>query len=274
LRMAENSKIAPNIGPAVARIGRFLVPIVKIPTNIVGEVSTGVHGVATGGTRAAIAYLRGIDDLPTAQGDSIMRQLKKGAIGNGLLLAGYYGYENIGGFYHDQDKRTPEDVQPGRYRIGNVDLPASAGHSTGAMLLNIGATVHRVQDELVKKGGTETKGLAEGVRSAGAGLAHEIPFVPAATGITDALGTKHGFEKYINGMITSTTAPALTSHIAKIIDTPGTFPRNILAEPVKRKPTTPVQAVEMGIPGLRQQVPEAKGKSGKQSRVGVSSLAR
>jgi hypothetical protein len=263
LRQAEMSKKAPNLGPAIARIGRFLVPIVKIPTNIVGEVATGIHGVATGGSRAAVAYLKGIDSLPPAQADSIMRQLKKGSIGNALILTGYYTANNIGGFYHDQDKRTPEDVQPGRYRIGNVDLPASAGHSTGAMLLNIGATVKRVQDERIKKSEAATKGLSQGILAAGGGLAHEIPFVPAATGITDALGSPHGFEKYVNGMIQSTTVPALSSHIAKILDTPGSLPSNILQEPVKRKPTNPLEAVKMGIPGLRQTVPERKEKISK-----------
>ena len=184
-----------------------------------------------------------------------------------MILTGYYAAENIGGFYHDQDKRSKEDVQPGRYRVGSVDLPASAGHSTGAMLLNIGATVKRVQNEQVRKTESTKKGLGEGVRAAGAGLAHEIPFVPAATGIIDAIGSKHGFEKYINGMVQGTTTPALSSHIARILDTPGSLPSNILEEPVKRKPTNPVEAVKMGIPGLRQTVPERKEKS--KSNVGV-----
>ncbi len=61
-------------------------------------------------------------------------------------------------------------------------------------------------------------------------------------------------------MIMSTTTPALFSHFAKIIDTPGTLPGNILEEPVKRKPTNPIEAFKMGIPGLRQTVPEAKKK--------------
>lgn len=267
LRMAEQSKKAPNLGPAVARIGRFLVPIVKIPTNIVGEVATGIHGVPVGGTRAAVAYLKGIDSLPPPQADSIMRQLKKGSVGGALILTGYYTADNIGGFYHDKDKRTKADVQPGRYRIGNVDLPASAGHSTGAMLLNIGATVKRVQDERINKSEPTKKGLGQGVLAAGSGLAHEIPFVPAATGITEAIGSKDGFQRYINSMIQSTTVPALSSHIAKILDTPGSLPSNLLQEPVKRKPTNPVEAVKMGVPGLRQTVPEREEK--KKKNVGV-----
>lgn len=256
MRNAEQSKIAPNLGPGLARLGKFLVPIVKVPTNIVGEVATGVHGLASGGFNAARAYIKGIESLPTDQGDMIMRQLKKGLVGNGLLLAGYFGYKSIGGFYHDQDKRDASDVKAGRYRIGGVDLPRSAGHSTGAMLLNIGATVHRVQDERIKNSDPATKGFAVGVGRAAAGLAEQLPFVPAMTGAADAIGTQHGFEKYISGLISSSTTPGVVSHAARVIDTPGTFPKNILDEPTARKPTSVGENLKMGIPGLRQTVPE------------------
>lgn len=256
MRSAEQSKIAPNLGPGLARMGKFLVPIVKVPTNIVGEVATGVHGLASGGFNAARAYIKGIESLPTDQGDMIMRQLKKGLVGNGLLLAGYFGYKSIGGFYHDQDKRDPSDVKAGSYRIGGVDLPRSAGHSTAAMLLNIGATVHRVQDERIKNSDPATKGFAVGVGRAAAGLAEQLPFVPAMTGAADAIGTQHGFEKYISGLISSSTTPGVVSHAARVIDTPGTFPKNILDEPTARKPTSVGENLKMGIPGLRQTVPE------------------
>ncbi len=266
-RYLETQKIAPNLGPALSRINRFLVPIVKIPVNIVGEVAEGVHGVASGGTRAALAYMKGVSTLEPAQADLVMRQINKGLIGNGLILTGYLLRNQVGGFYHDQDKRSPADVQPGRYRIGSVDLPASAGHSTGAMLLNIGATVGRVAEEQIKKTSSQTKGATEGLRAAGARLAHEVPFVPAVTGIVDAMDSKGGFQKYVNGMITSTTTPALLSHIAKIADTPGTFPANALQEATRRKPTTPVEALKMGIPGLRQTVPEPKPRGGGESAI-------
>lgn len=256
----ETQKVNPAAGQTLSRINRFLIPIVKVPSNIVGEVAEGVHGVASGGYKAAKAYVQGVNNLEPARADLIMRQINKGLIGNALILTGYLLRDKIGGFYHDQDKRTPQDVQPGRYRVGGFDLPASAGHSTGAMLLNIGATIGRVADEKVKKTGSEVKGTVEGLRAAGAGLAHEIPFVPAATNVIDAMDSKGGFTKYINNMITSTTTPAIFSHVAKVIDTPGTFPKNMFNEATKRKPTTPVEALKMGIPGLRQTVPEKSEK--------------
>lgn len=251
LRSAENSKTSPLLGPAVARIGRFLVPIVKVPTNIVGEVATGVHGTVSGSIRAAHAYMKGIDSLPPEQADAIMRQLKKGLIGNALLLTGYFGYKSIGGFYHDKDKRSDRDVQPNYFRVGGLDLPSFVSHSNGAMLLNIGATLHRVEEE---------RGVPQGVLVAGSGLAKELPMIPAVTGVVSALETEDGFKKYLNQLVTSSTTPALTQHIAKVIDTPGSFPKNAFQAPNRRAPSNPIEAVEMGIPGLRQNVPQKKAK--------------
>lgn len=249
LRMAEVSKKSPNLGPALARIGRFLVPIVKVPSNIVGETATGIHGTVTGGIRAAAAYMKGIDELPAPQADAIMRQLKKGLIGNALLLFGYFSYKSVGGFHAENDKRPDSDVQPGRYRIGGVDLPNSFGHSTGAILMNVGATIHRVE---------EKRGFGSGAIAGASGVAKELPAIPAISDLASALESEHGLSKYINELATSTSTPALLQHVAKLRDTPGKFPQNILTPANKRKPTNVKEAVEMGIPGLREKVPPPK----------------
>lgn len=254
----EKSKTSPNLGPALARLGRFLVPIVKVPTNIVGEVATGIHGVASGGVRTANAYIKGIESLPPEQGDAIMRQLKKGLIGNALLLTGYFGYKSIGGFYHDKDQRQKTDVQPGRFRVGDTDLPSSFSHSTAAMLLNVGATLHRVQDEKAKGGGT--KGPVRGTISALSGVANQLPFVPAVSGLSSALATEEGWNKYLNDLVTSSTTPAILQHVAKVRDTPGTFPKNAFQPSNRRSPQSIKQAVEVGIPGIRETVPLKKAR--------------
>lgn len=257
--MMAKSKIAPNLGPALARIAHFLVPIVKVPTNIVGEVATGIHGTVTGSLRAANAYVKGIDSLPPEQADAIMRQLKKGLIGNAILLTGYLGYKSIGGFYHQNDKRSKSDVQPGYYRVGSTDLPPATGHSTAGMLLDVGSTIHRVEDELqsAAKGGGK-KGIGSGILAATSGLTKELPAVPAISGVATALESEDGFMRYIHEMITSTTTPGISQHVAKLKDTPGSFPSNILKPATRRSPQTNLDAVKMGVPGLREQVPKSK----------------
>lgn len=258
LRILENSKKAPNLGPGLARLGRFFVPIVKVGTNLVGETLVGTHGLVTGGLQAIRAYAKGIDELPAAQADQIMRYMKKGAVGNALLLYGYYAYKNIGGFHTRGDKRDEADVQSGYYRVGGTDLPPAFSHSTAAMLMNIGATAHRLEDSKAKKGFGNLAAKASGLGGGIASVAHEVPFVPAVSGLSDVLQQDQGFENYIHQLITSSTTPALTQHVAKLADTPGSFPKNLLKPAVKRSPQTAVQAVEMGIPGLRQRVPQKK----------------
>lgn len=252
LNMAEKSKKAPNLGPALARIGRFLLPIVKVPTNIVGEVATGVHGVATGGLRTAKAYYGGIQTLPPEQADSIMRQLKKGLVGNALLLTGYYGYKAIGGFYQPKDQRAESDVQPDHYRVGKVNLPGFVGHSTAAMLLNIGATLHR--EEL-------KKGLPSAVSGTGGGVVKQLPFVPAVTNAVEALQSDEGMKKYLQNLLISSTVPAGVAHAAKVADTPGTFPSNAFTPANKRSPSTFSEGFKAVIPGLRPQVPSDRQSS-------------
>ncbi len=250
LSIAERSKKFPNAGPAVARIGRFLVPIVKVPTNIVGEVATGVHGLATGSIRAGKAYLKGIESLPPEQADSILRQLKKGAIGNALLLTGYFGYQSIGGFFQKNDKRNQSSVQPGHFRVGSVDLPSFVSHSTAAMLLEMGATAHRQE--------IATGSKAKGVGSAVRGEIAQLPFVPAVTSIATALESDEGMQKYIRDMVTSSAVPAVVAHAAKVEDTPGKFfalPSNAFKPANKRYPKTIGQGIKAQIPWARRSVP-------------------
>lgn len=257
LRSVEMSRKYPNLGPAVSRIGRFLLPIVKVPTNIFGEVATGVHGTATGALRAGKAYYDGIESLPKEQGDAIMRQLKKGLIGNALLLTGYLGYKGIGGFYQPREQREESDVQPDHYRVGKANLPGFVGHSTAAMLLNLGASFRRA--ELQGKSGTS---------AAGRGLIKQLPFVPVATNAVEALESDGALHKFVQQMAINSTVPALVSHVAKVADTPGTFPGNAFEPATRRFPTNDVEAIKATLPGLRSQVPDHRKnlRSGKSSR--------
>lgn len=251
----ENSKSAPNLGPAMARLARFLVPVVKVPINIAGEVATGVHGTLTGSLRAAHAYVKGIESLPPEQADAILRQLKTGLVGNALLLTGYLASKSIGGFYQ-KDKRGEKDVQPGYYRVGGVDLPPAIGHSTAGILMNVGATINRVENQRSKTG--VPKGVGAGALAAGSGVVKELPFIPAATSLTTALESEEGLTKYIHEMITSSTTPGILQHAAKLKDTPGSFPANLLKPSTRRIPSTNLDAMKIGVPGLREQVPKSK----------------
>lgn len=250
LRSMQNSKKFPNAGPAFARLGQFLVPIVKVPTNIVGEASTGIHGTVTGTVQATKAYLKGVEKLPPEQADAIMRNLKKGLVGNAFLLTGYFGYKSIGGFYQDKEKRSESDVQPEHYKIGGVDLPGFVSHTNAAILMNAGATYRRQQEK--KKNPLSAGGAAV------SGVIRQLPFVPAATNAVEALKSGEGLDKYIETLVADSTVPALVAHAAKVEDTPGKFPQNAFTHPNKRYPKTMGDRFKAKIPVLRRQVPSSR----------------
>lgn len=247
LRALENNRKFPNAGPALSRTLQFLVPIVKVPTNIVGEALTGVHGVGTGGVQALRAYIKGVEKLPPEQADMIMRNLKKGLVGNAFLLTGYFAYKSIGGFYQDRENRSESDVQPEHYKVGGVDLPGFVSHTNAAILMNAGATYHRQQDK--------KKSVLNAGGAAGVGVLRQLPFVPAMTQAIDASKSGEGFEKYMEQLLVSSTVPALVGHAAKVIDTPGKFPQNALKHPNKRYPKNIKERYEEKLPGLRSKVP-------------------
>lgn len=241
-----------------ARALKFFVPIVKVPTNIVGEAYTGATGLATGSVKAALAYKRGIENLPPKEADVIMHQLKKGSIGASALLLGYFSYKNVGGFYRKEDQRGDEDVKAGQYRLGGEDLPKWFGHTPVAMLINIGATIRRTEEE--RATGGDKKGKLVGAFEAGKGFAKEIPFVPVITNAAEALDSERGVERWLQGMISSTAEPAILPQIARAKDTPGTYPKNIFQPARSRQPSPGIgpgikDALKLGIPGLREQVP-------------------
>ncbi|MEI6396401.1 MAG: hypothetical protein WCT12_35505, partial [Verrucomicrobiota bacterium] len=115
--MLSNNKNNPVAGQISANILRFMLPIVKVPTNLVGESFTHATGLATGSARLGYAFMKGIDNLKPEEAEIIMRNLKKGTVGGALLAYGYFNSENIGGYYQPGEKRKADDVKVGHIRV-------------------------------------------------------------------------------------------------------------------------------------------------------------
>lgn len=252
LNAAARSKQFPTYGPGLARAMRVLLPVVKIPTNLVGETVNYMTGLVTGSVRLAAAYAKGIESLPEAKAELILRSMKKGSIGAALLAVGYANYKSIGGFYHKGDKRDPEDVQPNRIKIGDATMPEWFNHTPPALVLQFGATVGRAENEYEK---AEKKGLVEGAGVAALGLTKDIPFADAITRLAPAIESPHGFSQYFGEMAKSIATPAFLGWVAKTMDE-----HDKLGEPVRRTPSTFMEHLEMGIPGLREKVPLSKAR--------------
>ena len=252
LTSMEKSKKNPDLGQWTARGLRFLLPIVKVPTNIVGETIQMSTGLGSGVLRLAKAISKGLDTLKPEEADIIMRNFKKGALGAGLIAMGYFNPQMFGGYYQLREKREEDDVKAGRVRLFGYDLPAWATHSPVWEALHIGATVRRVKDGLVAKGKGEGEGegYTEGMWAAALGITEEVPFANEFARIRRvAQGTK-GREQFFGELAKGTVDPMLMSKVAEWMDNPD----------IKRDPHTIMEYIKSGVPIARQQVPEKEEK--------------
>lgn len=238
----EKSKKYPERAKAAATVLQWLIPFVKVPTNIVGEVGTNVAGVPiAAGKLLHIAFTKGMGTLTEDEADMIMRNLKKGSIGAGALLLGYFNPKAFGGYYQKYEKRDPADLKAGQARIFGQRIPIWLLESPIFQTMQLGATVRRVKDKIIKG---EPQGLEEGVWAGALGLVEHEPLIDQPSRIAGAITDSKERKYFLGELAKATVVPAAVSNIAQWTDPSDT-----------RKPGTIMEHVENGIPGLRENVP-------------------
>jgi hypothetical protein len=238
----------PVSAKTAATAARVLVPIVKVPTNIVAEAIQYVTGLMTGSIRAAQALRAGAETLKPEEADLIMRELKKGAVGNGLLLLGWFAPQMFGGFYQQGQKRKQGDVAYGGARVAGKDVPRTFLHTPAIETVQVGATARRVADSKLRKKDKTTQGLSGGAMAGALGMADDVPFINEMAE-TSRLFNAYERTQWLGELAKSRIVPQMLSQTAEYFD------RDASGRPIKRKPATVGQALETGIPGLRQAVP-------------------
>ena len=239
----------------VTTTAKALLPIVKIPTNIVAETFQYATGTVTGSVRLASAFRKGIDTLPPEHADLIMRELKKGSLGAAVLLLGYLSADSVGGYYQAGQKRDPKDVGYGKVRVFGHDIPSYLVHNPLLEVLQLGATIRRVSDAKIHKKDAETQGLEVGLMAGALGLTEEVPFV------REMMETSKAFKPGERGAFfgelgKSMLVPQILQWEAQRED------KDAQGNPIKRTPGTFTEYIKSGIPGLRQTVPSGKPKRG------------
>lgn len=244
----ERSKAFPDSGKAAATIARWMIPFVKVPTNIVGEVATQVGGVPYGAAKILHAtFTKGLDGLSSDEKDVILRSLKKGTIGVGSLALGFMRPDLFGGYYQ-KDNKDKGGLKPGSIKVAGMEVPVWLLESPIFQTMQLGATIRKVKDS--KVAGSGTKGTVEGVWAGALGLASHEPLIDAPERFFKVFDGPKERDRYFDQLAQSTLEPALLNNIADWTDK-GT----------PRKPTNLKEQLEMGIPGLRQNVP-AKAATG------------
>jgi hypothetical protein len=257
----EHNKRFPSEGKFLSTIGRFLLPFVKVPTNIVGETATYAGGTAIGSVKLISSALHGgIENMKPEEADAVMRAFKKGSIGAGMLLVGFFNPQAIGGYYQDGEKRRKEEVKAGGMKLFGKQIPSYLIHNPVFETMQLGATIRRVSDQYVRKANGE-KGIPAGVMAGLMGLGEEIPMLKEAGDLAQASKDPN---YYFGELAKNTTEPALLQTIARWKDEGDVNGVQdwLHKEAIKRAPETMVEHLKTGIPYLREQVAERKPKRG------------
>lgn len=237
-------------GKAGATAARFLVPITKVPTNIVAETLTYAAGLEHGLYRAAKAIRAGTANLKPEEADIIMRELKKGSIGTAFLLVGYFSPQIIGGYYQRQEKKRPGVAKPGTMRLAGLNVPTWMLHNPLLETLQIGATIRRVADAKLRKRDTEAQGIGSGIVAGAVGLTEQVPWVREMLEVAK-VGNPYERGAFFGELTKSAVIPQGVQQAARYFD------KNAAGETVSRKPRTMWEHVKTGLPGLRQEVPKS-----------------
>lgn len=248
------------ISNAAAAVTRFLLPIVKIPTNFVGEslnYSFGSLRVLEVVGRALTGHL---NDMTPEAADGLMRSLKKGSIGAGAMAIGFFVPGVAGGYYIRGGKKVNEDDPDwGELQFSGVRIPRWATHFPLFEAMQLGATMRKIMDKDIENGKTEDAAVWDGVLKSSKGMIGEVPLFNAPQELTDALDQGEFGNKFFYPEVGS-LIPIVSHFAAAELDTDeNAAPVNYFGIPtrpaVKRTPDGLTEALEYRLPGLRQNVP-------------------
>ena len=259
-RMREFEKVDPKTGKSPqqwkATLARWMIPFVKVPTNIVAETARGVYGLPVGAGQVLYhTFTKSMEGLSADEKDIIMRNLKKGTIGAAAMTLGYFLPQNFGGYYQQGEKRKDDDAETLGIKIGDTKIPAWFVESPIFQLMQLGATIRRVKDKVVHG---QEQGIGEGVWSGLIGLGENVPMIGQPMRILKALDPKER-NFFVDELAKSTIDPAILTYVAKVGDPADqrSLGAKMLSPGNERKsPKTMWQHIESGIPGLRENLPE------------------
>ena len=248
----------PNVTKvALATLAKTFITkgIVKTPLNYIRTaIRRSPIGLIEGTGRFAIAHMKGIDKLDNEEANAIYRLFKYGAPGTAMFVWGMIDATKppdqrmFGGYYQPGQKRDPKDVSFGKIKVFNKELPHYVTHNLLTEQAQMGNTLMRVTLSKLRKTDAEDEGYIAGTVATLWGLVGQAPVV-GPIGETAVDASRGQYQDAIMNVLYGLT-PGLSANIAQDLDTKD-------GKPVKRKAKTYGQAVELGIPGLRENVPES-----------------
>jgi len=256
------------------------VPFTRVPVNIITEGLSYSFGSEYGALKLIMQTIKykGMDNIPHEQADYIMRQLKKGLVGDALFLMGYFAANSLGGFWQKNEKKKEGEPEWQGAKIGNTRIPAFALENPAIRAMQLGATFRHATDEMVAERDEDGKIIGhhrqganlESATAAAFGLFDGIPLSEQLGLIREATTGYPNEKAWAKGeLIRQLFVPQFLDFIAKRTD-PANHENmwDKISEPENlRQPKTPLQHVEASLPNFgfgsfnREHVPLKKKKN-------------
>jgi hypothetical protein len=223
-------------GTVLSAIAQSELPIVKVPSNFVKRVASySPLGIGRAAWELWLTEKLGEDGgLSPRQHDIIMRNLKMGAVGSVIYGLGFYN-----GLKSDDDStETPSLRNEGFAERYLLHHPAMESYRVGHLM---GQNYRHYMNKL------REDPMWESIVSAGGELLNEVPFAQAYPNIARMIkqpGRAAG--EFTRGMV----VPPDVARLARWTDTDET------GAPVIRTPQDFLDAIRVGIPISREDVPE------------------
>lgn len=244
------------VGKFLSSVAQTELPIVKVPTNVIAEASQAVGGLLTGSAQAVWAHYKGLENLKPAEHDAIMRNIKKGLIGNALLLLGFFKHQSAGGLYvPGKPGGSNPALKPGQIKVGDTTIPAGLLHGPYSEVFQMGATVGNLVGTRKSKNQPDPMGFGAASMAAAVGMLDAVPFIRETTTIGKYMDVRQQGNAFAS-KAASIAVPGAVQWLAQQTDKPDPF--SLTSSANRRDPKGLLQNIQADIPGLRQHVPLKK----------------
>jgi hypothetical protein len=249
----SNNLAANTVGFAL----KSLVPVVRVGPNIIKQGTSllggGVKALAARGSVAA-----GKQEMTPEIRDYIIKNMAQQGVGIGLLMLGGVLKNYLGGVQgvtdNERKRQKGQSIKPDEASAGNAEIGKWAFHGAPASMLQIGADAAKVFERDPHSGHNWlTSFLTSLGPSTAAWAFHTMPETEQAFHMYDTYTHGRNYGRSGNPM-----GEVLGSQIRGMIEPQALQQYAAYEDPYKpfRKPKNIKQDLELGIPGLRETVPE------------------
>lgn len=246
-------------GPAGAVVGgvaRLQMPIIKIPTNYAKEVGEYAYGLVNAMATIAHEQYKLPKDKKNQKftpevNDNIMRNLKKGLVGQALATIAWLLASELGALYDKARKKKPSEPEYGDIRTPAGEISHHWLHIPFIEYMQAVVLARRVWEQqngkIDKKTGIPkpaSEAAGDAALHAAVAVGNTLPFVSAGKDFANGIRDSSSFGDYTGRLATGFIPGAIQD-----------FARGNDPDSAPRKPHGFIQQIEQGIPGLRENVP-------------------